>query len=42
MLANDLGLDSNDLEAKEPLKGSLLKWNTISRYISAIAKLHGL
>jgi hypothetical protein len=42
MLADDLGLDSDDLEAEEPPEGSLLKWNTIDGYISAIAELHSL
>jgi hypothetical protein len=40
MVANDLRLKG--LEAREPLEGSLLKWNTINRYILAIAEIHSL
>jgi hypothetical protein len=40
MVANDLGL--KELKAKELLKGSLLKWNTINRYILAIAEIYSL
>jgi hypothetical protein len=40
MVADDLGLE--EPKAAEPLEGSLLKWNTIDRYISAIAEIHSL
>jgi hypothetical protein len=40
MVADNLGLE--ELEAREPLEGSLLKWNTIDRYILAIAEIHSL
>jgi hypothetical protein len=40
MVADDLGLE--ELEAREPLEGSLLKWNTIDGYILAIAEIHSL